>query len=81
MKNEKKPLSGQSSRMTPLGRSVSAGQVSRFYEVKSQKAFERTKFASDPAWTERSVGQVSRFHAVKSKKGSKTCLPRKGVAI
>ncbi|MGX6990009.1 hypothetical protein ACWN8M_00020 [Pseudolactococcus reticulitermitis] len=39
--------------MTPLGRSVSAGQVSRFYEVKSQKAFERTKFASDPAWTER----------------------------
>ena len=30
-----KPLSGQSLRMTPLGCSVSVGQVSRFYGVKS----------------------------------------------
>jgi hypothetical protein len=39
--------------MPPLGRSISAGQVSRFYQVKSQKAFERTKFANAPAWPQR----------------------------
>ncbi|CCK19262.1 hypothetical protein BN193_03550 [Lactococcus raffinolactis 4877] len=39
--------------MIPLGRSVSGCQVSRFHEVKSQKDFERTQFANDPAWQER----------------------------
>ena len=52
-KSEKETLSGQSSRMTPLGWRVSASQVSRFHIMKLQKDFERTKFANDPAWPAR----------------------------
>ncbi|PCS04736.1 hypothetical protein RR45_GL000056 [Lactococcus chungangensis CAU 28 = DSM 22330] len=39
--------------MTLLGGSASGCQVSRFHKVKTQKAFERPKFANDPAWRER----------------------------
>lgn len=44
-----KTLSGRSSRMTPLGRSISIGQVSRFHDMKSQKGarMTTTKISND----------------------------------
>ena len=56
-------------RMLSLGRRISGGRVSSCDEVASQKAFERTEFANDPAWTERSAGQDSRCHLMTSQKG------------